>query len=523
MINYTNLPSKPGCYIYLDSKGKIIYIGKAKNLKKRVSSYFTKNDHDPKTTAMIKRISSIDYIITSNEIEALILENSLIKKHKPRFNIDLKDSKRYAYLRITNEKFPRVVVARQKKGNVFGPFVSANERDSILTSLNKIFMLRTCKRMPKKPCLRHHINLCKAPCINKITEEQYNEKIKNISKILNGNINEALQNLENHMENLSKKMLFEKAIETRSQIQALNYLKEKQLMERSKKYDEDIINYIIHKDKVYLLVFNIYKGTLNNKQEFEFEYKKDFLSEFIVQFYSEHPIPKELILPEEIDPKISEFLSIKRNSKTIVKVPKKGEKKSLLELVKNNLEKLVFGETEKIKALQKALKLGQPPETIEIFDVSHLSGTSTTASMVQFRQGKPDKNNYRRFKIITVEGIDDYAAIAEAVKRRYKRLKKEEKDFPQLIIIDGGRGQLKAASSQIEELGLKIPTISIAKKDEEIFFPGSRFPLKLEKKDTALKFIQEMRDEAHRFAIKYNKLLRKKSSEKGFKEAKDSK
>ncbi|MFW5991369.1 MAG: excinuclease ABC subunit UvrC [Candidatus Nanoarchaeia archaeon] len=508
MIDYNLLPQKPGCYIYKNRKGNVVYVGKAKNLKKRVASYFTKGNLDSKTSAMLKNAAGLDYIITSNEVEALVLENSLIKKHQPRYNIILKDSKRYAYLRLTDEKFPRLVVARQKKGQTFGPFVSAQERDYILATLKKIFRLRTCKKMPKRACLRYHINLCDAPCIGNISQTEYDKKLRNVKKILKGKIELVLKDLEKEMKKASINLFYEKAIEHRNQLQALQYLKERQNMERSRKYDEDIINYVLYHNQVYLVVFNVYKGTLANKQEFVFEYKPDFLSEFMLQLYEEKP-PKEIIMPEKPDPKLPQYLSKKRGSRVTITIPKKGEKRQLLELAKKNAEITFFGQVEKTESLGKKLKIGTPG-VIEIFDISHLSGTSTVASMVQFRQGRPDKNNYRRFKIRTVDGVDDYKAIAEVVNRRYKRLKNENSEMPDLIIIDGGKGQLKAALYELEKLNLKIPLISIAKKEEEIFLPHSRHSLKLDKKDKALKFVQEMRDEAHRFAIKYNRLLRSK-------------
>ena len=510
LSDFKNFPDNPGCYLYKDGTGKIIYVGKAKSLKKRVSSYFTKNEHDAKTSAMLRSVESADYIVTNNEVEALILESSLIKKHRPKFNINLKDSKRYAYLRLTDEKYPRLVISRHKKGKIFGPFVSAQDRNAILSSLKKIFKIRTCKRLPKKACLRFHMSLCDAPCIGGVDEDIYREKTKKISNILNGKIDGVLKELKDEMNAASERLFFETAIEKRNQIAALENLKEHQNMERKKLYDEDVINYIVRDNYVYLLIFKVLRGTLNKKIEFVFEYKEDFLREFIVQFYDEKKIPKELIIPKSIDPAVSDFLKKKSGKNVKIFVPERGEKRQLLELAKKNAEITFFGHIEKVNSLKERLKLKSSPENIEIFDVSHLSGTSTVASMVQFKQGAPNKTNYRRFKIKTVDGVDDYLAIGEAVRRRYSRLKEENKQYPDLIIRDGGKGQLKSAKDQMDLLGLNIPLISIAKGNEEIYFPNSRFPLKLEKRDTALKFVQEMRDEAHRFAINYNRLLRKK-------------
>jgi len=286
-------------------------------------------------------------------------------------------------------------------------------------------------------------------------------------------------------------------------------LNEHQNMERARRYNEDIINYILQKDQVFLLLFNIDKGTLHNKSEFIFDWHFDFFEEFLVQYYSEHTIPEELIVPEDIDPAIRNFLKYKKGAKVIVTVPKIGEKKHLLELVKKNVELSFFGDMIKVEELQKKLRLNDLPSVIECFDVSHLAGTFTVGSMVQFRNGKPDKSNYRRFKIKYPESLeDDCASIGEIVRRRYRRLKEEETPMPDLIIIDGGKGQLSSALGELKELSLKIPVISIAKKFEEIYFPGSSVPLRLHRTDKALLFIEEIRDEAHRFALSYNRKLR---------------
>ncbi len=312
------------------------------------------------------------------------------------------------------------------------------------------------------------------------------------------------------MKIFSKNNMFEQALSIREEINAVRNLSEHQKMQREKKYNEDIINYQIKDDKVYLMLFNIYKGTLSNKNEFVFDYNPDFFEEFIVQYYSDNPIPKELIIPQKISDSITHFLSDKKKSKVKITIPVKGEKKQLLELVLKNIDIMFFADLDKVKTLKTRLHLQENPRVIECFDISHLSGTSMVGSMVQFRNGKPDKNNYRRFKIRTIKEIDDTAAIAEVVRRRYTRLKNEDTEMPNLIIIDGGRGQLNYALRELEKLNVKIPIISIAKQFEEIYIPGYMQPVRLSKKDKALQFIQEIRNEAHRFAIKYNRLLRKK-------------
>ncbi|MDH7506700.1 MAG: excinuclease ABC subunit UvrC [Candidatus Thermoplasmatota archaeon] len=507
-----NLPNAPGCYIFKDKNGKIIYVGKAKNLKKRLKNYVKNNDLDIKTQSMLSHVQQFDFLVTDSETEALILENTLIKKYQPKYNIRLKDAKSHTFILLTNEKFPRVLIARQKKGDgkFYGPFISASERDYVLDFVRKTFSLRTCKKMPKKPCLRFHMKFCEAPCVGFIDEENYYKKIEDVKLVLSGHTDKLIKKMQNEIKKYSEENNFELALKTREQIKALEHLSEHQKMLREKKYNEDIINYKIKDEKVYLILFNIDRGILHNKNEFVFDYNQDFLEEFIVQYYSENAVPKEVIIPEKVDSSISEFLSKKRGNKVLVTNPLKGEKKQLLDLVEKNVVLTFFADFEKVEALKNKLKLEKFPNIIECFDISHLSGSAVAGSMVQFRSGKPDKTNYRRFKIKTVDRIDDFAAIAEVVYRRYSRLKIEKKELPDLIIIDGGRGQLNAALQELRKLDLKIPIISIAKQFEEIYLPSSAMPLKLEKKDKALCFVQEIRDEAHRFAIKYNRLLRKK-------------
>jgi len=512
MFDIDTLPIIPGCYLFKDSKNNILYIGKAKNLKKRVRTYFQRNDLDPKTRALLNHVENIDYVGTDNELEALILENNLIKIHQPKYNIRLKDAKSHSYIRLTDDVFPRLEIVRSKtgKGKYFGPFISASEREYIFDFLKKNFMIRTCKKMPKKACLRYHINLCCAPCIGLIKKENYDKIIENAKLVLSGKTKELLIVLKEEMKFFSDNLKFEYAKEIRNQMNALEKLNERQNMQRKKNYNEDIINYIIKSGRVYLLLFNIYKGTLVNKNDFVFDYNDDFLDEFIIQYYSDNPIPGELIIPVNISDSMISFLQTKKGHNINVNNPKKGEKHQLLKLAKKNIEISFFKDEERIEFLKTKLNLQERPEVIECFDISHLSGTSTVGAMVQFRNGKPDKSNYRRFRIRSVEGVDDTAAIAEIVKRRYLRLKKEDIEFPNLVVIDGGIGQLNFALKELNRLEIKIPIISIAKHFEEIYIPGRLSPLKLSEKDVALKFIQQIRDEAHRFAIKYNRLLRKK-------------
>ncbi len=520
MINLENIPSSPGCYIYKDVLGKVIYVGKAKNLKKRVSSYFLKKDHDTKTQALVSNISSVDFIVTSNELEALVLENNLIKKYMPKYNIDLKTGQRYAYIQLTKETFPRLLTLREKPSgkdyNVFGPFVSGQNRLETIRFLNKQFKLRTCKRLPKKPCVRYHIGYCSAPCINNITKEEYSKTIDTVKKILSGKSQEHLPEMKKEMEIYSKSQDFEKALTLRDQISAIEYLAEKQNMERKVNYDQDIINYEIRENTAYVLLFNIDKGLLINKKEFTFDSSLvdiSVLDDFLIKYYSNNQktLPQEIILPEEISLTTKEYLEGLAKKKIAITIPKIGEKKQLLDLCFKNIEITFFRNISKVQALKEKLKLKTEPHVIECFDISHLSGTLTVGSMVTFRGGVPDKSNYRRFRIKTLEKnkIDDFKAIAEVVRRRYLN---QTMPLPDLIVIDGGKGQLSSAVEVLKDLRVqnKVQIISLAKRDEEIFRPDNLFPLKLNKKDIALLLLEEIRDEAHRFAINYNKLLRGK-------------
>lgn len=513
MIDLESLPHLPGCYLFKNEDRTVLYVGKAKDLKKRVSSYFQKRDHDPKTESLVHAVRNLDFIVTNTEVEAFLLENTLIKKHWPRYNIALKDSKRYACIHLTDEKFPRIRIARKRidSGNFFGPFVSARERDYVFEVVRKTFQLRTCKQMPKRACLRYHFGACSGPCIGKISSEDYGENVKKASSVLKGNIKELIESMETEMREHAVKQQFEQAMALRDEIAALENLQEKQNMERQKKHNEDILNYIVRDDTVYLMLFKVYKGTLEDKQDYVFAYGENFLEEFLVQYYSENDPPEELILPEPLEESFTDFLSHVKGTKVKVTVPKQGDKKELLDLALKNVEIGFFGDRKKLEALQNKLSLPKPPNVIECFDISHLSGTATVGSMVQFRGGRPDKHNYRRFKIESVEGIDDFASIAEVVRRRYSRLLEDRHDMPDLIIIDGGKGQLSSAFQELRDLKLRIPIISIAKREEEIYVPGLKSPLPIKREDKASLFVQEIRDEAHRFAITYNRLLRQKS------------
>jgi len=512
MVETATLPRDPGCYLFRDGGGTILYIGKAKDIRKRAGSYFQRENPDPRIRAMVEKIASVDFLATDTEAEALLLENTLIKRHQPHYNIDLKDAKSFAYIMLTREEFPRIGISRRpsEEASFFGPFVSARDRDRVLRVVRKAFGLRTCRRLPKRACLRRQMGSCSAPCTGDISAADYGERVKRVEAILKGQSAGILKELRAEMEDRSRRKEFEQAMALRDQIQAVEHLSERQKVERPRGRDQDILSWVVSEGKVHLMVFSVHHGTLSEKEEFVFAAGPDFPEEFLVQYYGEKIPPTEVILPEPVDEPLREFLSTRRGSTVQVTVPERGDKRKLLDLVQRNLEHTFFGERLRLGALQEALHLPTLPSVIECFDISHLSGTATVGSMVRFTDGKPDKKNYRRFRIRTVLGIDDPAAIGEVVRRRYSRLVREGSALPDLLIIDGGKGQLTAARSALADLGLAIPVISIAKPEEEVHVPGRLGPLPLGKKDPASLLVRAIRDEAHRFAVAYHRLLRRK-------------
>ncbi|MDR2855336.1 MAG: excinuclease ABC subunit UvrC [Methanomicrobiales archaeon] len=517
-----DLPHDPGCYLFRDEHKEIIYIGKAKDLKRRVSSYFQKTHHDTKTKRLVSQIADIDFIVTSSEVEALLLESTLIKKHRPQYNIALKDSRGYAYIALSGDVYPRISVVRTKdpsskidggkakKATYFGPFVSARERDQILYFAKKTFKLRSCKNLKKHPCLRYHLDSCAGPCTGKVSEQEYAYQVKCSEKLLQGKNTELLSEMKENMQQHSDNLAFEKALQLRDQIKAIEHLSERQYVLRDIKEHEHIIHYACHADQVYLMLFSVERGCLTHKEEFVFEKTEEFLDEFLIQYYTENLPPHTLILPEEVDDSMEEYLSKKRGSKVTITVPKRGDKRRLLSLVSKNIGATFFKHIIRVDALGEALNLQAPPSIIECFDVSHLSGTGTVGAMVRFMDGKPDKRNYRRYKLKSYEGSDDLLGIAELVRRRYTRLLEEESPLPDLIVVDGGKGQLQAAHQEMKALNLQIPLISLAKREEEIYSISSQTPLPIKRNSEASLLLQEIRNEAHRFAITYQRVTRSK-------------
>lgn len=495
-----SLPPNPGCYLFLNADKKVIYVGKAIDLRKRVTSYFQKKDHDTKTRLLVSEIKLLDFIVTKNEAEALLLENNLIKLHYPRYNIDLKDSRRYAYLRLTDDELPWIEVSRKRDapGEYFGPFVSGGIRRVVMDTITFHF-----KILYKKP----------SPQLRKVMLEnksEYLERVSKVRKILKGKVDELIYDLEKEMKENSAKQNYEWSLKLRNQIEALKTLKEKQVMEFKKTIDAHVLNYTVAGGEVFLLVFNIRQGVVEEKQEFVFEYYEGFFEQFLLQFYDSIKVPDEIIVPEEVTPAFAEYLKKKSGKKVSISVPRGGDKKELLEFVAKNITATFFAGNERTGSLKEALGLEKPPRTIECFDISHLHGANTVASMVTFTDGFPDKANYRKFRIRAPTSSDDLWAMQEVVKRRYSGSLSLKMKKPDLIVIDGGPTQLGVAAGVLKELKLNIPIISLAKQFEEIHVPGEKEPIRLDRKHKGLQLLQAIRDEAHRFANAYRKVLKKR-------------
>lgn len=512
-----NLSDQPGCYLFKDSQDKIIYVGKAKNLKKRVSSYFQKKDHDPKTAELIRHIDDLEFIVTDTELEALLLESKLIKIHRPKFNIDLKDNVRYPYLKITGEKFPRLMTVRQVEkdgGRYFGPYQDGAARETAARLARQIFKIRTCgDKLPKQACLQYYIKRCDAPCINNISEEQYGENVKRAGLFLKGNTGGLIRILNNEMSVFSARQDYEKAKERRDQASALGRMKQTQKVMLIKSFDEDLIDHVRFGDQVIIQLFHVQKGNVTDKLEFRFYNEPEILENFLRQYYANNRIPDQVIVAAEPKEKdlLEKYLTKLKSKPVRIIVAKRGNQLKLLHLVRNNILMSVRQESPALIELKEALFLDAIPQVIECFDISNIQDKWLVGSMVQFRGGQPDKNNYRRFKIRSVVGQDDFASMAEVVKRRYQHLREEQLPMPDLIVIDGGMGQLSSAFGQLRELDLNIPIISLAKREEEIYAPNSSRPLRLSRKSEALKLLQRVRNEAHRFAVTYHRLVRSKA------------
>lgn len=533
-LQISNIPEKPGVYLYFDKNEKIIYIGKAKNLKKRITSYFTKTYTNKKIQILVSQITEIKYMVVETETDALLLENNLIKKHTPKYNVMLKDDKTYPWIVIKNEPFPRVFLTRHyiSDGSVyFGPYTSVKLARSFIDLFHKLFFLRTCKyalsavnikKNKFRVCLEYHINRCKAPCIGKQDETEYLQYITQIKHILKGNIRQVADYLETMMYEYAEKMEFEKAQEIKEKLEFIKRFQAKSTVVNPAIHNVDVCSIVSDKKNAYINYLNIMNGAIVQTHTIRIRKKLDEtdntllmlgLTELRQRFNSQ---TKEIIVP---------FVPIFKQENLIFTVPKIGDKKKLLDLSLRNAkylktdydkQQMSIGKSKQkhiLDQLQKDLKLLKLPVHIECFDNSNISGTNPVAACVVFRNGKPAKKDYRYYNIKTVSGINDFASMEEIVFRRYKRLLDENKALPVLVVIDGGKGQLNAALKSIKKLGLlqEITIIGIAKKLEEIFIPSHTMPLYLDKKSPSLRLIQQIRNEAHRFAISFHRNKRSKS------------
>jgi excinuclease ABC subunit C len=519
------IPKEPGIYLMKDSADKIIYIGKAKDLSRRVGSYFARRDHDDKTARLVVEIADIEFVVTDNETEAFLLEANLIRRYRPQFNIDLKDNTRYSYLKITDEPFPRLLVARRNrsgefqgpKGAIYGPFVRGSSKYLAVGLLRKLFKIRICDRLPKVPCLQYFIKNCEAPCIANVTRDRYMQGVESLRGILEGrsSVERFAQEMAAEMKRASDIGDYERAKEIRDTLYRLENLAVKQKMDRvpGKSPHEEYVGIARDAKKgiAHVMTFKRTHGVISDRRKFEFEIVADnSFSTFLLQYYSSMPsIPHVIYASEEPESRQALETSLAKLSGHDVRIsamPKKSEKRQLMELIMRNLAMYVErGYAPAVVELKKALSLSVMPEVVDCFDVSNLGTAISVGSCVRFASGRPDKSGYRKFKIKTIAGQNDFAMIAELVRRRYSG-----SDIPDLIVIDGGRGQLGAALATLRSLGLAdIPCIGLAKENEEIYLPGMPESVLLPRSNAGLRMLQHARDEAHRFGLAYNRALRK--------------
>lgn len=514
------LPVSPGVYIMKDRENKVIYVGKAKSLRDRVSQYFREQE-SPKNRLLMKNMEYLEYIAAGNEVEALVLESNLIKEHRPRYNVKLRDDKNYPFIRITNEKFPRICISR-RRGNdgakYFGPYPGSKTVREVIKMASSLGIRKCKKRLPCPPCLNYHIKQCAAPCIGNLTKEEYHEIIDHVTVFLKGRHNQLIQSLEKEMDRYSQIQDYEKAARIRDQINALLELSKKQRVNLPGRKEQDLIAYAVRGTISSIQVFHVSGGMLKGRETFTLDTAgsedKEILASFIKQYYQDVKPPVELIIPVEIK---DESISVWLNSiGSKLKMPKNNVEKGLMDLAMENASMLLKqemllknpGENDAFLGLKEALSLPVLPSLIEAFDISNISGTNATGSLVSFENGLSNKKNYRRFRIKTIEGADDYAMMGEVVKRAYSRRKDEGKRMPDLVIIDGGKGHLNAAIAAISGLGLELNIAAIAKEFEYIFLPDKKEPVILPVGSPVLLLLQRIRDEAHRFALTYHRKLR---------------
>ena len=534
-----DIPADPGVYLMKDNTGNIIYIGKAKNLKKRVFSYFSKSysngrdrkDANWKTQKLLAKIADIEFVTTGNEIEAFLLESNLIKRYRPLFNIELKDQQRYTYLKLTQELFPRLLVARRNrrgefggpKGKIYGPFVRGSSKFLTVGLLRKLFKIRICNRLPKKPCLQYFMKNCDAPCIKNVTEFQYLKNVMSLQDILSGrsSVSKFMMEMQEEMSKAAELQQYEKAKDIRDTLRRLENLRIKQNMEKvshKNAFDEEYIGIMKDKKKgvAHLILLSRKRGVIMDRRKFDFELVGDnSLGTFLLQYYTSVPsVPRYIYVNEEPESKEALEASLEKLCEHQVRIVKisnnfhNKEKKELMNMVVRNLE--LSGQEwnqHSLRELKRELKLGTIPSIIDCFDISNFGTSFAVGSRTRFLDAKPYKEGYRRFKIKTVFNQNDFAMIYEIVSRSYSSISGKEQ-LPDLIVVDGGRGQLKSALDALNKLSLDIPCISLAKEKEEICTHLLKQPIRLPNTSEALMLLRHIRDEAHRFGLQYNIKLR---------------
>ncbi len=540
------VPEQPGCYLYYNKEGEIIYVGKAKNLKRRVYSYFHKQHDSAKTTVLVSQIEKLEYIITDSEAESLILESHLIKQHKPKYNILLKDDKKYPYFLITDEDFPRIQVVRKKnlnpdKGRFYGPYTDLGAMYATLDFLKKLFPLKQCKqpKFSNRPCLYYHIGKCLAPCQGKVTPEEYQKLIRQVELFLSGKQSELLKQIQAQMQKYAEAEQFEKAAKMRD-----SYLDLQKTLERQKvvyentKLNEDIIAYLYEDGILAIVIMMIREGRLIDKKDFTYFVDNIDKTEYFETFFRDYYTNLKLEFPDKIVSKdlaeigqkelYEDWLKILSGKKVGINYASRGKYNELYELALKNATHLL--ENAKLKKmaeirddfnevgsyLAEKLKLQNFPNRIECYDISHIQGTNTVASMVVFQNGLPKKTAYRKFKIKSTEGKpDDFMSMKEVLTRRLNKLGQPKWEKPDLIIIDGGKGQLSSVMQIVQEFGIDdIDFVSLAKREEEVFLPNQSKSILLPRESNALYLFQRIRDEAHRFAITFHRDLRSKALKK---------
>lgn len=540
------VPTLPGCYIYYDKNGEIIYVGKANNLKRRVSSYFHKKHDRVKVAVLVSKIEKMEYIITDSEVEALILEAHLIKKHKPKYNILLKDDKKYPYFLITDEDYPRITVVRKKninpdKGKFYGPYTNSRAMYSTLDFLKKIFPLKQCKtpKFSNRPCLYYHIGKCMAPCQGKVTPQEYQNIVAQVELFLSGKQTELIKKLKTQMEEYAKNEQYEKAARMRdSYLDLQKTLEHQKVVYENARLNEDIIAVLYEEGIFAVTILLIREGRLIDKKDFTYFVENEDKDEFFKTFFQEYYSTLMLEFPDKIvstdlenigDKQLyQDWLEIISHKKIKISYGKSKQGRELAQLAQKNVQNLF--ENARIKKLasirddfnevgaylQETLKLTNFPNRIECYDISHIQGTNTVASMVVFYNGMSKKTAYKKFKLKTTEGKpDDFLSMKEVLTRRLSRLGEKNWEKPDLIIIDGGKGQLSSVMEVVEEMGITgIDFVSLAKREEEVFLPHQSKSIRIPMNSNAMFLIQRIRDEAHRFAITYHRSLRSKALKK---------